>query len=112
MRRLFRICQPRDRPVVRLRVPGKPDRTARIRFYPSRIDRSFISTIYERQDDVEIASAIISMAQSPGLTTIAEGVETQPQYELLRTLGCHQIQGYLTSRSLPEEEILKMPTRS
>ena len=52
------------------------------------------------------------MAQSPGLTTIAEGVETQPQYDLLRTLGCRQIQGYLTSRSLPEEEILKMPTRS
>ena len=52
------------------------------------------------------------MAPSPGLTTIAEEVETQPQYDLMRTLGCHQIQGYLTSRSLPEEEILKMRTRS
>ncbi len=84
---------------------------ARLPIDALKIDRSFISTITERRDDVEIASAIISMAQSLGLTTIAEGVETQPQCDLLRTLGCHQIQGYLISRPLPEEEILKMLTR-
>ncbi len=84
---------------------------ARLPIDALKIDRSFISTITERQDDVEIASAIISMAQSLGLITIAEGVETQPQCDLLRALGCHQIQGYLVSRPLPEEEILKMLPR-
>jgi EAL domain-containing protein (putative c-di-GMP-specific phosphodiesterase class I) len=52
------------------------------------------------------------MAQSLGLNTIAEGVETRAQYDLLRTLGCQQIQGYLISRPVPEEEILKMLLRS
>ena len=85
---------------------------ARLPIDALKIDRSFIGTITERQDDVEIASAIISMAQSLGLTTIAEGVETQPQCDLLRTLGCDQIQGYLISRPVPEEEILKMLRRS
>ncbi len=77
-----------------------------------KIDRSFISTITESPDDATSASAIISIAQSLGLNTIAEGVETRAQYDLLRTLDCHQIQGYLISRSVPEEEILKMLLRS
>ena len=84
---------------------------ARLPIDALKIDRSFISTITERQDAVEIVSAIISMAQSLGLSTIAEGVETQPQCELLRKLGCHQIQGYLISRPVPEEEILKLLPR-
>lgn len=84
---------------------------ARLPIDALKIDRSFISTITERQDDVEIVSAIISMAQALGLSTIAEGVETQPQCDLLRTLGCHQIQGYFISRPVPEEKILKMLQR-
>ena len=84
---------------------------ARLPIDALKIDRSFISTITERQDAVEIVSAIISMAQSLGLSTIAEGVETQPQCDLLRKLGCHQIQGYLISRPVPEEEILKLLPR-
>jgi diguanylate cyclase (GGDEF)-like protein/PAS domain S-box-containing protein len=85
---------------------------ARLPIDALKIDRSFVSSITENQDDAEIASAIISMAKSLGLSTIAEGVETQAQCDLLRTLGCHQIQGYLVSRPLPEEEILKMLSRS
>ena len=81
---------------------------ARLPIDALKIDRSFINTIAESQDDVEIASAIISMAHSLKLTTIAEGVETQAQRDLLHKLGCDQIQGYLISRPLPEEEILRM----
>ncbi|MEO8157469.1 MAG: EAL domain-containing protein [Betaproteobacteria bacterium] len=81
---------------------------ARLPIDALKIDRSFISTLTERQDDVEIASAIISMAKSLGLSTIAEGVETCAQSDLLRTLGCDQIQGYLISRPQPESEILKL----
>jgi EAL domain-containing protein (putative c-di-GMP-specific phosphodiesterase class I) len=84
---------------------------ARLPIDALKIDRSFVSAITENQDDAAIASAIISMAQALGLNTIAEGVETQAQFDLLRTLGCQQIQGYLISRSVPEEEILKMLRR-
>src|SRR5258708_20106872 len=52
---------------------------ARLPIDALKIDRSFISTITARQDDVEIASAIISMAQSIRLITIAQHVHTQPQ---------------------------------
>jgi PAS domain S-box-containing protein/diguanylate cyclase (GGDEF)-like protein len=81
---------------------------ARLPIDALKIDRSFVNTITERQDDVAIASAIISLAQSLGLTTIAEGVETRAQYDLLRRLGCDQIQGFLISPPIPEDEVLKL----
>ncbi len=84
---------------------------ARLPIDALKIDRSFINTITENHDDVEIASAIISMAKSLGLKTIAEGVETQAQYDLLRSLGCEQVQGYLISRPVPEDEMFKLLTR-
>ena len=73
-----------------------------------KIDRSFVNKIADRADDLEIASAIISMANSLSLKTIAEGVETQEQAELLKVLGCHQMQGYLISKPLPEEEVVEL----
>jgi EAL domain-containing protein (putative c-di-GMP-specific phosphodiesterase class I) len=84
---------------------------ARLPIDALKIDRSFINTITENHDDMEIASAIISMAKSLGLKTIAEGVETQAQYDLLRSLGCEQVQGYLISRPVPEDEMFKLLTR-
>ena len=81
---------------------------ARLPIDALKIDRSFINTITERKDDVEIASAIISLAQSLGLTTIAEGVETRAQYDLLRRLGCDQVQGFLICPPIPEDKVLKL----
>jgi EAL domain-containing protein (putative c-di-GMP-specific phosphodiesterase class I) len=81
---------------------------ARLPIDTLKIDRSFINTITERQDDVAIATAIISLAQSLGLTTIAEGVETRAQYDLLRRLGCDQIQGFLFSPPIPEDKVQKL----
>ena len=75
-----------------------------------KIDRSFINKIADRSDDLEIASAIISMANSLSLKTIAEGVETQEQADLLKALGCHQMQGYLISKPLPEEKVVELFT--
>jgi diguanylate cyclase (GGDEF)-like protein/PAS domain S-box-containing protein len=63
-----------------------------------KIDRSFVRDIPSDGDDVAIATAIIQMAHSLQLTTVAEGVETQEQLDMLRSLGCDQFQGDLVSR--------------
>lgn len=65
-----------------------------------KIDQSFVRDITHDADDRAIVQAIISMAHSLGLSTIAEGVETIEQLEFLRAHGCAQIQGYWLSRPL------------
>jgi EAL domain-containing protein (putative c-di-GMP-specific phosphodiesterase class I) len=58
-------------------------------------------------------SAIISMATSLGMQTIAEGVETEGQLEFLKAEGCTEVQGYYFSRPLPVEQFEAfMRTRS
>jgi len=71
-----------------------------------KVDRAFIKDTPENADDVAIAKTIIAMAQALGLSTVAEGVETEPQLELLKNLGCDQIQGYFFSRPLSAEDFL------
>ena len=51
-------------------------------------------------DDVAIVTAIIQMARSLQLETVAEGVETAEQRDMLRQLGCDRAQGYLISRPM------------
>ncbi|MEE9395755.1 MAG: EAL domain-containing protein [Methylococcales bacterium] len=63
-----------------------------------KIDRSFLLEFTENNQDFKIVSAIVAMAHSLGLTVIAEGVETYEQLELLKTLKCDGMQGYLFSR--------------
>ncbi len=65
-----------------------------------KIDRSFIAGIGSERSDEGIVKAIISMASSLGLQTVAEGVETRDQLEFLRVHGCNRAQGYLFSRPL------------
>ncbi len=65
-----------------------------------KIDKSFINDIHENPDDAAIASAIVAMALSLGLQVVAEGVENQAQADLLRKMGCNQVQGYYFSRPL------------
>ena len=69
-----------------------------------KIDRSFIKEIETNPDDKPIVKGIIALADSLGLTTIAEGVENDQQRSIVDELGCHTIQGYLISRPLPREE--------
>ncbi len=66
-----------------------------------KIDRSFLSDVLPSQQDQGIIGAIISMSHSLGLKVIAEGVETDAQRDLLRSLNCDEIQGYLVSRPMP-----------
>ena len=75
------------------------------RFKVSRlkIDQSFVRDSDTNQEDRAIVSAIISMARSLGLATIAEGVETPGQRDFLRAQGCDEAQGYLYSPPLTPE---------
>ena len=66
-----------------------------------KIDQSFISNLESDARQVAIIVAIIHLAKSLGLKTIAEGVETQVQFDLLRAHGCDSIQGFLYSKPLP-----------
>ena len=50
-------------------------------------------------------ASIINLSHSLNLNVIAEGVETQEQVDLLRSLGCDQIQGYFFHKALPVDEI-------
>ena len=71
-----------------------------------KIDRAFIKDTPDNTDDVVIARTIVAMAKSLGLATVAEGVETAEQLELLKNMGCDQIQGYFFSRPLPANDFL------
>ena len=68
-----------------------------------KIDRSFVHGMTDNAGDTSIISAIISLAQALRLKVVAEGVETEPQAQLLRRLRCEQAQGFLFSRPLPPE---------
>ncbi|WP_229833508.1 bifunctional diguanylate cyclase/phosphodiesterase [Alishewanella longhuensis] len=69
-----------------------------------KIDQSFIRDLLTDADDKAIVSAIISMAKSLELTTIAEGVETLEQQQMLHQLGCDDIQGYFYSKPLNRKD--------
>jgi diguanylate cyclase (GGDEF)-like protein/PAS domain S-box-containing protein len=63
-----------------------------------KIDRSFVTDLETDSSDAAIASAIIALAHSLGLSVVAEGVETQGQSDFLRRQGCDSVQGYFYSR--------------
>jgi diguanylate cyclase (GGDEF)-like protein/PAS domain S-box-containing protein len=72
-----------------------------------KIDRSFVKDTPEDADDVSIIAAIIQMAHSLNLRTVAEGVETQAQWDLLKNMGCDLIQGYYLARPMPAADALR-----
>ncbi len=71
-----------------------------------KIDRSFVKGMFDTENDMRIVQALIDLAHNFGLTTVAEGVETAPAFEQLKTMGCERVQGYLISHALSYVEFL------
>ena len=70
-----------------------------------KIDRTFIKDLPDDVEDVAITEAIIGLAQTLSMRTVAEGIETAAQATLLRQLGCQYGQGYYFSKPLPVEKM-------
>jgi diguanylate cyclase (GGDEF)-like protein len=70
-----------------------------------KIDRSFVSAVVDSAADRAIVGACVHLARSMGLVSVAEGVETEEQRQVLVELGCSVAQGYLFSPARPPEEV-------
>lgn len=70
-----------------------------------KIDQGFVRNIVTDPNDATIAKMIVVLAESMGLSVIAEGVELQAQADFLAHLGCHAYQGYLFDKPLPLAEL-------
>jgi len=73
-----------------------------------KIDKSFIDGIPGDESDATICSATIDMAQNLGLEVVAEGVETEAQFNWLSEQGCDLLQGYLLSKPVVYDEFIKL----
>ncbi|MBH0036895.1 EAL domain-containing protein [Pseudoalteromonas sp. NZS71_1] len=72
-----------------------------------KIDRSFISDIESNDNSIALVKAIITMAHNLDVMVVAEGVETEKQYDLLKQLACDYIQGYIFSKAISKKEFIK-----
>jgi diguanylate cyclase (GGDEF)-like protein len=77
------------------------------RFPPDRIkiDKAFVTNVDRSPEDAAIASAILSLGKSLGVTVTAEGIERSAQLEWLRERGCDEVQGFLLSRPLTVQDL-------
>ena len=72
-----------------------------------KLDQSFVKDIESDRSDAAICSATIALGHNLGLKLVAEGVETKAQQDFLTKLGCDYMQGYLYSKPLPFEQLVK-----
>jgi diguanylate cyclase (GGDEF)-like protein len=80
----------------------------RFPFDKIKIDRCFIGDIAEPGGSSSIVQAVVSIAVARDITTTAEGVETEQQRDLLRTIGCTEMQGYLFSPAKPAADLKQL----
>ncbi|MBB5058337.1 EAL domain-containing protein (putative c-di-GMP-specific phosphodiesterase class I) [Granulicella aggregans] len=74
-------------------------------FNELKIDRVFINAMMKTRESRKIVASIIGLGHSLGLVTVAEGVETEAQADMLIWLGCEQAQGWLYGKAVPIDEI-------
>ncbi len=70
-----------------------------------KIDRVFVQDIETDAKDAAVCAAIISLAHNIGLDVVAEGINSERQYEYFKRLGCDEMQGYYFSMPLPADEV-------
>ena len=75
-----------------------------------KVDRAFVSDLADGTEHIVIVQAVVSIARALGMTTTAEGVETEAQREFLAALGCDEAQGYLFSAPVPAEKLGEIMT--
>jgi diguanylate cyclase (GGDEF)-like protein len=80
----------------------------RFPFDKIKIDRCFIKDVAESEGSTCIVQAVVNIAAARRMTTTAEGVETEQQLDILRKLGCTEMQGYLFSPAVPAADISRL----
>ncbi|WP_420871827.1 putative bifunctional diguanylate cyclase/phosphodiesterase [Bradyrhizobium septentrionale] len=80
----------------------------RFPFDKIKIDRAFIKDLAGAGASSTIVQAVVNIAAASDMTTTAEGVETEQQRNMLRVLGCTEMQGYLFSRPVPAADVRKL----
>lgn len=81
---------------------------SQLRRLPARqvkIDRSFVQDLESKEDSRAVVDAVIRLAHALGLSVVAEGVENEIQRDILLTMGCDELQGFLYSRALPASQL-------
>ncbi len=73
-----------------------------------KIDKSFVADMSSREDSRAIVNAVIGLGRSLGMSTAAEGVETEAQLDIVRDQGCTEVQGFLLSPPLPGSAVEKL----
>jgi diguanylate cyclase (GGDEF)-like protein len=81
------------------------------KFDKLKIDRSFVKDLLADEKSLAIVRAIVGLGSSFGITTTAEGVETEDQRMCLSQEGCTEVQGYLYSKPLPPQELSSLVRR-
>jgi len=71
-----------------------------------KIDKRFIDKMHDNDKSLVVVDAIIKMAHTLGVEVVAEGVEYEEQFNLLKALGCDYVQGYLFSKPLEPDAFL------
>ena len=78
---------------------------SRFPFTELKIDRTFVHGAPQREQLRTILQSAIDMGRRLGITTVAEGVETEAELHLLKAMGCRQAQGYLIARPMPAQQV-------
>jgi diguanylate cyclase (GGDEF)-like protein/PAS domain S-box-containing protein len=82
---------------------------SRFPIHTLKIDQSFIQEL-DREENISIVNAMVSMGRGMNLNVVAEGVETRSQLQQLQTIRCHEMQGYLYSAPLSSHEATQLLT--
>ncbi|MGA0200261.1 MAG: EAL domain-containing protein, partial [Prochlorotrichaceae cyanobacterium] len=68
-----------------------------------KVDRTFVARIQDSPADYAIVQTIVTLSHSLGMKVVAEGIETETQWQILRDLGCEYGQGYLFAKPMTAE---------